>query len=96
MKKVLIEADLFLHLASPRRKTEREWVCQPHTETPKLRAQGLRLCELSGVFLFLFCFPSRVGWLGSQWGCGGTDVGRAMEDSSLDSGGDPKSSRLRL
>lgn len=37
-------------------------VYQPHTEPPKLRAQELRLYELSGVFLFLFCFPSRAGW----------------------------------
>lgn len=57
MKKVLIEADLFLHLASPRRKTAKECVSISHTQNnPNLGLRD-RLCEVSGVFLFLFCFP---------------------------------------
>lgn len=50
MRKVLIDADLFLHLALPRRKTGKECVSISHTqEKPKLRAQ-------TGCVRFLGCF----------------------------------------
>lgn len=93
MKKVLIEADLFLHLASPRRKTEKERVSVSHTQKhPNLGLGDLGCVSFLGCFCFCFVFPPRADWLGSQWGCGGTDVGGAVEDRSLESGGDPRSS----
>lgn len=95
MKKVLIEADLFLHLVSPRQKTQKVSI-SPKQKNPNLGPRGLGCLMCPGCFCFCFVFSSRTGWLGSQWGCGGTNVGGAMEESSLDSGGDPKSSQLRL